>query len=139
MQRFENFVCPLLALGMMLIGGLQIFADEDRTRPTVTLKYLERRKQEQEIATKDRQAFFGFQFANRVAESRIQFEHHIVDDAAKTYKAAHYDHGNGLAVAEVTTSRGRTPSSATCIRNERSSASSIRTWEAAGSRTFPKK
>src|SRR5207247_8813026 len=67
----------------------------------VTLKYLERRKEQQEIATKERQAFSGFQFANRIAESRIQFEHHIVDDAAKNYKAAHYDHGNGLAVADV--------------------------------------
>ncbi len=101
MQRLENVVYSILALGMMLKGSLQALADEDRTRPTVTLKYLERRKQQQEIATKDRQTFSGFRFANRLAESRIQFEHHIVDDAARNYKAAHYDHGNGLAVADV--------------------------------------
>ncbi len=47
------------------------------------------------------QAFHGFQFANHLAETDITFKHRIVDDAGKTYKAAHYDHGNGLAVADV--------------------------------------
>jgi hypothetical protein len=46
-------------------------------------------------------AFHDFQFTNRVAESGITFRHHIVDDAGRTYKAAHYDHGNGIAVADV--------------------------------------
>jgi hypothetical protein len=45
--------------------------------------------------------FHDFQFVNRVSESGITFKHTIVDDAGKTYKAAHYDHGNGLAVADV--------------------------------------
>jgi hypothetical protein len=43
-------------------------------------------------------AFHDFQFTDRVADSGITFKHHIVDDAGRTYKAAHYDHGNGLAV-----------------------------------------
>ena len=34
-------------------------------------------------------------------ESGITFRHRIVDDAGKTYKAVHYDHGNGLAIADV--------------------------------------
>jgi hypothetical protein len=46
-------------------------------------------------------AFHAFQFTDRLAESGITFKHRIVDDAGKTYKAAHYDHGNGLAVADV--------------------------------------
>ena len=46
-------------------------------------------------------AFHDFQFTDRVAESGITFKHRIVDDAGKTYKAAHYDHGNGLAIADV--------------------------------------
>ena len=45
--------------------------------------------------------FHDFQFTDRLAESGITFKHRIVDDAGKTYKAAHYDHGNGLAVADV--------------------------------------
>src|SRR5437016_13215800 len=46
-------------------------------------------------------AFHDFQFTDRLVESQIQFEHHIVEDAGKVYKAAHYDHGNGIAVADV--------------------------------------
>jgi enediyne biosynthesis protein E4 len=45
--------------------------------------------------------FHDFQFTDRVAESGITFRHGIVDDAGRTYKAAHYDHGNGMAVADV--------------------------------------
>jgi enediyne biosynthesis protein E4 len=46
-------------------------------------------------------AFHDFTFTDRRGESGITFQHHVVADAAKTYKAAHYDHGNGLAVADV--------------------------------------
>src|SRR6266536_2775055 len=46
-------------------------------------------------------AFHDFQFTDRLAQSGITFKHGIVDDAGKTYKAVHYDHGNGLAIADV--------------------------------------
>ena len=46
-------------------------------------------------------AFHDFTFTDRRRESGITFQHHIVADAGKTYKAAHYDHGNGLAIADV--------------------------------------
>ena len=46
-------------------------------------------------------AFHDFQFTDRLAESGITFKHGIVDDAGRVYKAVHYDHGNGLAVADV--------------------------------------
>src|SRR6186997_2715445 len=46
-------------------------------------------------------AFHDFQFTDRLSASGIMFRHRIVDDAGKTYKAAHYDHGNGLAIADV--------------------------------------
>jgi hypothetical protein len=45
--------------------------------------------------------FHDFQFHDRLPESGITFVHQIVDDAGKTYKAAHYDHGNGIAAADV--------------------------------------
>ena len=46
-------------------------------------------------------AFHDFQFTDRLADSGITFKHAIVDDAGKTYKAVHYDHGNGIAIADV--------------------------------------
>ena len=42
-----------------------------------------------------------FSSADRLSESGITFKNGIVDDAGRTYKAAHYDHGNGIAVADV--------------------------------------
>jgi enediyne biosynthesis protein E4 len=46
-------------------------------------------------------AFHDFQFADRLADSGITFVHHIVEDAGRHYKAVHYDHGTGLAIADV--------------------------------------
>jgi enediyne biosynthesis protein E4 len=45
--------------------------------------------------------FHDFQFTDRLAESGITYKNRIVDDAGKTYKAAHYDHGTGMAIADV--------------------------------------
>src|SRR3954471_18548926 len=45
--------------------------------------------------------FHEFHFANRLKDSGITFVHHIVDDAGVHYKAVHYDHGTGVAVADV--------------------------------------
>ena len=45
--------------------------------------------------------FHDFSFVDRLPESGIRFEHRIVEDAGKVYKAVHYDHGNGVAVADV--------------------------------------
>jgi hypothetical protein len=45
--------------------------------------------------------FHDFQFTDRLVESGITYKNRIVDDAGKTYKAAHYDHGTGLAIADV--------------------------------------
>src|SRR5437773_2280016 len=66
-----------------------------------TLRSLEENKQKQIQAAKGWKAFHNFQFSDRYEESGIRFEHHPVDDAAKNYKAVHYDHGNGMAVADV--------------------------------------
>lgn len=42
-----------------------------------------------------------FQFTDRSRESGITFRNRIVDCAGRNYKAVHYDHGTGLAVADV--------------------------------------
>ncbi|HEX9941094.1 MAG TPA: CRTAC1 family protein [Thermoanaerobaculia bacterium] len=45
--------------------------------------------------------FHGFRFTDRLLESGITFRNQAVDDSGREYKAVHYDHGNGLAVADV--------------------------------------
>ena len=42
-----------------------------------------------------------FAFADRLDSSGITYRNQIVDDAGKTYKKVHYDHGTGLAAADV--------------------------------------
>ena len=63
--------------------------------------WLERFRDAQVKAAAGISAFHDFQFTNELSRSGISFRHRIVDDAGKTYKAAHYDHGNGVAIADV--------------------------------------
>ena len=59
------------------------------------------RKAEQ-LKTVDQFAvFYQFHFADRVKESGITFRQQITEDGGRHYKAVHYDHGNGIAVADV--------------------------------------
>src|ERR1051326_1232904 len=67
----------------------------------ITLGSLEQNKQMQIQAASTCKAFRDFRFSDRYEESGIGFEQHPVDDGAKNYKAVHYDHGTGLAVADV--------------------------------------
>jgi len=42
-----------------------------------------------------------FRFEDRRPESGIAFRHRIVDDAGRSLVTAHYDHGTGVAIADV--------------------------------------
>jgi hypothetical protein len=44
---------------------------------------------------------FDFRFEDRLEASGIRFKNRVVDDGGKYYKMSHYDHGNGVAMADV--------------------------------------
>ena len=99
-------------LYMSLLGtatALLLTAQPPQAEPTTRLapetlsdtRWLDKLRADQAKAMSGVSAFHDFQFTNRIAESGITFRHHIVDDAGKSYKAAHYDHGNGVAIADV--------------------------------------
>jgi enediyne biosynthesis protein E4 len=69
--------------------------------PDAGVLSLPERKKAQLAAVDQFKVFYDFHFTDRVKESGITFVHRIVDDAGKTYKAVHYDHGNGIAAADV--------------------------------------
>ncbi len=69
--------------------------------PDEGVEALAARKQAQLAAAGSLRPFHDFQFTDAIAASGITFVHHIVEDAGKHYKAVHYDHGNGIAVADV--------------------------------------
>ena len=65
------------------------------------LQSLQQRKEQQLKSTDKFNVFYGFQFEDRLVQSGIRFRHQVVDDAGKAYKPAHYDHGTGVAIADV--------------------------------------
>ena len=66
-----------------------------------TLPALEANQRKQVEAAKSWKAFHDFRLSDQYEGSGIRFEQQPVDDAAKDYMAVHYDHGPGMAVADV--------------------------------------
>ena len=62
---------------------------------------MELRAWEQQLSTVHFEVDYDFRFTDQRAASGISFQHRIVDDAAKDYKPVHYDHGSGIATADV--------------------------------------
>jgi hypothetical protein len=62
---------------------------------------LNARREAQAAEAAQLRVFHDFQFADRLKDSGISFVHHIVEDAGLHYKAVHYDHGTGIAIADV--------------------------------------
>jgi hypothetical protein len=69
--------------------------------PDIGVTTLNARAQAQRATVDQFKVVYDFQFADRVKESGITFVHRIVDDAGVFYKPVHYDHGNGVAAADV--------------------------------------
>ena len=69
--------------------------------PDLGVSTLNARARAQRATTDQFKVVYGFQFTDRLKESGITFVHRIVDDAGVAYKPVHYDHGNGVAVADV--------------------------------------
>ena len=59
-------------------------------------------RREAQLKTVDKfKVFHDFSFTDGIEESGILFRNKIVDDVGKNYIPVHYDHGNGLAIADV--------------------------------------
>lgn len=65
------------------------------------IDWLQRRKLAQEDQLRESKVFHDFKFVDKLPESGITFKHSIVDDSGRLYKSVHYDHGSGVAVADV--------------------------------------
>ena len=73
----------------------------DEPRSQFTTEWLQRRKLAQENQAREYKVFHDFKFTDKLQESGITFKHSITDDSARLYKPVHYDHGSGVAVADV--------------------------------------
>lgn len=77
---------------------------DDALNPTKDLlfpKWLQQRQESQQAAVAQTDVYHGFRFTDRLAESGITFRNRAVDDSARSWKPAHYDHGNGIAVSDI--------------------------------------
>jgi enediyne biosynthesis protein E4 len=59
------------------------------------------RKKAQEATVNQFKVYYQFHFTDQVTASGITFVNRAVEDAGKSHKMVHYDHGNGIAVADV--------------------------------------
>ncbi|WP_397569777.1 FG-GAP-like repeat-containing protein [Schlesneria sp. T3-172] len=79
-----------------LIAELKPVPDEIMSPP-----WLDERARRQREQIKESSIFHQFSFADHRGSSGIGFVNRVVPDAAKRYQATHYDHGNGVAAADV--------------------------------------
>lgn len=64
-------------------------------------EWVDQRRADQ-LATREQfQVFHDFTFTDKQPASGLDFLNRIVDDAGRDYKEVHYDHGTGIAVADV--------------------------------------
>ena len=75
----------------------RIFLPDDVGDPS----WLNDRRQLQIKAGEGYGVFHRFRFTDRVRESGIRYRHEFVDDSGRGHMPVHYDHGNGIAVADV--------------------------------------
>ncbi|MDA1016357.1 MAG: FG-GAP-like repeat-containing protein [Planctomycetota bacterium] len=64
-------------------------------------RWLEQRRDDQLATANQLRVRHDFSFDDRVEESGIRFLNRAVSDAARDFKQNHYDHANGIAVADV--------------------------------------
>ncbi len=103
-KTMANLTCMIFVLA--LAGGTAVGEGESPKVLPIPPKVINppwlQARQDKQLATVDQfQVFHGFRFTDEVAASGITFRHKVVDDAGRNYKAVHYDHGNGLAIADV--------------------------------------
>jgi len=102
----RRFILPARLFGSVaLVGALAATPAERKSVrvPAVDVgaDSLAARKSAQLETIRSSKVFHDFRFSDRLAGSGITFVHRITDDSGKFYKPNHYDHGNGLAVADV--------------------------------------
>ena len=102
-----------LAFSLMVLGALAASGLFSQTPPAtepvrlripdpdIGVRTLAPRAASQAATVNQFRVPYQFQFQDSVQESGITFVHRIVDDAGRFHKGVHYDHGNGISVADV--------------------------------------
>ena len=70
-------------------------------RTDIALDTMDARSKAQRETIQQFKVFYDFQFTDKLKDSGITFVHHSVPDTGIMYARAHYDHGTGIAVADI--------------------------------------
>src|SRR5262252_6474058 len=93
---------PLTAVLLLLGGTSSDSTPEVRyPDPDVGVDVLAARAKAQLDTAEQFKVFYQFHFTDELKKSGITFVQKVVDDAGIDYKPVHYDHGTGIAVADV--------------------------------------
>ena len=95
----ENTVARHMVRAATTADGMQVDALSHADIHQVD--WLKPRQQAQLATANQFNTFHNFQFRDRQPESGIHFRHFPVDCATREHKSAHYDHGNGVVIADV--------------------------------------
>ena len=90
--------------GLLAWGGSawgQAAAAVPAAKPAPAAEWLRQRAAQQAEQGRAFPALHGFQLTDRWEQSGIRFASRAVEDANKQFKQNHYDHGTGLAAADV--------------------------------------
>ncbi|MDH5235436.1 MAG: VCBS repeat-containing protein, partial [Gemmatimonadota bacterium] len=99
MRAPRPFGPALLVLAMVL--GTVAACREPQSQGAATPQWLLDRVGEERALVAKSMARHDFAYTDRLAESGIAFVNQVVDDAGRAYKPVHYDHGGGVAAADV--------------------------------------
>jgi hypothetical protein len=97
MEIHLGIYLAVVVASYQVIEKKRLYQPEDVDRAP----WLEERKQEQTRTLASVDVFHDFRFQDRVEASGITFVNQVTDDSSRHFKAIHYDHGNGIAVADV--------------------------------------
>jgi hypothetical protein len=108
MTRLGNHLAQFALIALIglsvTVGGLSRTSSKKQVLfpdPDVGVQTLPARRKAQLETASQFKVFYPFHFVDQVNQSGITFVHHIEEDAGYHYKPVHYDHGNGIAVADV--------------------------------------
>ncbi len=97
-------VGPRTIGGALMLGAVAVVSGQTIVRyplKDVGVESLAARAKAQRDTVGQFKVDYQFQFKDLVKESGITFVQRAVDDAGKYHKPVHYDHGTGIAVADV--------------------------------------
>jgi hypothetical protein len=99
--RVFALISLILSGSALCVGQAESIPKVRYPNPDVGIETLVARARAQQATQDQFKVFYQFHFTDKLSESGITFMHRVVDDAAANYKAVHYDHGTGLAAADV--------------------------------------